>query len=57
MDLNYLLGRHQLSVHRASAAASPEARRAHRGLAVGYADHIRAFQRRLGAQAHLADAL
>ena len=57
MDLNYLLGRHQLSVHRAGAAASPEARLAHRGLAVGYAGRIRAFQSDLGAVARLSDAL
>lgn len=55
MDLNYLLGRHQLSVHRAGAAASPEARYAHRGLAAAYAGRIRAFQRDIGARALLAE--
>lgn len=53
MDLNYLLGRHQQSLHRSSAAASPEARRAHRGLTAGYAETIRAFQQRVGASAAL----
>ena len=57
MDLNYLLGRHQLSLHRAGAAISPEARHAHRGLAVGYAGRIRSFQRAVGADALLADTL
>ena len=57
MDLNYLLRRHQLSVHSAGAAATPEARHAHRGLASGYALRIRAFQRDVGAGAVLADAL
>ena len=57
MDLNYILGRHQLSVHRARAAATPEARHAHHGLATGYAGRIRSYQRAIGAQAQLADAL
>ncbi len=56
MDLNYLLGRHQQSLHRSHAAASPEARRAHRGLTAGYAQTIRAFQQRVGAAATLATA-
>jgi hypothetical protein len=46
MDLNYLLHRHQSSLMRAAAARLPEVRRAHRGLAAGYAaliaDHARA---------------
>ena len=57
MDLNYLLSRHQLSVHRGNAAASREARQAHRGLAAGYARRIRSFQRDVGAGASLADVL
>ena len=57
MDLNYLLGRHQQSLHRAGAAASPEARHAHRGLATGYAGRIRAYQRDIGARALLAESL
>ena len=56
MDLNYLLGRHQQSLHRSGAAATPEARRAHRGLAAGYAVTIRDFQRRVGALASLSTA-
>lgn len=55
MDLNYLLSRHQRSVHRATTAASVEARHAHRGLAFGYAKRIRALQASLGASAILAD--
>ncbi len=55
MDLNYLLSRHQRSVHRATTAASVEARHAHRGLASGYAKRIRALQASLGAPAILAD--
>jgi hypothetical protein len=54
MDLNYLLGRHQQSLHRAGSAASAEARFAHRGMAAAYADRIRAFQRDIGAFAVLA---
>lgn len=36
MDVNYLLAREQVSLMRASSAASPEARIAHQGLARGY---------------------
>ena len=49
MDLNYLLHRHQISLLRADAAAGPEARRAHKDLARGYAERIRIFQREHGA--------
>lgn len=56
MDLNYLLGRHQFSLHRAGAAATPEARHAHRTFATGYAGRIRALQSAMGADARLADA-
>lgn len=49
MDLNYLLSRHQISLVRADAAASPEARYAHRNLAKGYAERIRELQEGLGA--------
>jgi hypothetical protein len=48
MDLNYLLSRQQISLMRADAAASPEARVAHRSLARGYADRIRTVQVALG---------
>ncbi|MBC9033298.1 hypothetical protein IAG41_12940 [Sphingomonas sp. JC676] len=37
MDINYLLEREQISLMRASAARSVEARIAHEGLARGYA--------------------
>jgi hypothetical protein len=37
VDLNYLYQRHQVSIFRAVHAASAAARRAHRGLADGYA--------------------
>ena len=40
MDLNYLYHRHQVSLFRADDAASPGARRAHQGLADGYAGLI-----------------
>ena len=49
MDLNHLLHRHQISLMRATAAASPEARSAHRGLVKGYAARIRSLSQRLGA--------
>lgn len=55
MDLNYLLSRHQVSVHKASMASSPEARHAHKGLMSGYANRIRALQLTLGARALLAE--
>jgi len=48
MDLNYLLSRHQISLMRADAAASREARAAHRGLARCYADRIRTLRPALG---------
>ena len=48
MNLNELFHRHQVSVMRAAAAASPEARLAHRGLAAGYAALIADLQRNLG---------
>ena len=41
MSLNFLLHRHQISLMREAASASPEARVAHRGLAAGYARRIR----------------
>lgn len=37
MDTNYILSREQISLMRAKAAPSPEARCAHAGLARGYA--------------------
>lgn len=40
MALNYLLHRHQVSLMKADAAASPQARATHRGLASGYAERI-----------------
>ncbi|MGK6356221.1 hypothetical protein ACMGDH_13475 [Sphingomonas sp. DT-207] len=48
MDLNYLLSRQQISLMRADAAASPEARVAHRSLAQCYADRIRTVQAGIG---------
>lgn len=51
MALNYLLHRHQLSVMRAAAGRSPEARAAHRGLADGYAGRIRELRAELGGRA------
>lgn len=54
MDLAYLLGRHQISLHRASVAATPEARLAHRGLAAGYAGRLRNCQLDLHAGSALA---
>jgi hypothetical protein len=44
VDLNHLLFRHQVSLARATTAASREARSAHRGLARGYATRIAALQ-------------
>lgn len=43
MDINYLLMREQISLMRAKAARSVEARRAHEGLARGYAEKLRSF--------------
>lgn len=40
MDLNYLYHRHQVSLFMADNAASQQARRVHRELAVGYAKRI-----------------
>lgn len=48
MDLNDLLSRHQISLMRAGTAGCVEAQAAHRGLARGYADRIRALQARTG---------
>ncbi|MDY0957228.1 hypothetical protein SOM26_00860 [Sphingomonas sp. CFBP8993] len=36
MDINYILSREQVSLHRASVAASAPARIAHQGLATAY---------------------
>jgi hypothetical protein len=44
LDLNHLLFRHQVSLMRADAAASPEARHSHRGLAAGYAARVLVLQ-------------
>ena len=49
MDLNYLFSRHQLSLVRATSAPCSGSRRAHRGLADGYGERIRAFQLGVGA--------
>jgi hypothetical protein len=54
LDLNDLLYRHQLSLMRASNAASVEARCAHAGLARGYRRQVQALQARLGASMTLA---
>jgi hypothetical protein len=40
IDLTYLVRRHQLSLAASTAAPSREARAAHRGLTIGYADRI-----------------
>ncbi len=53
MDTNYLLGRHQHSLHRAENAGSPEARLAHAGLARGYAERLRTLQDANGGTAFL----
>ena len=55
MDLNYLLSRHQISLHLSGIAASREARHAHRGLANGYAARIGAHRAGTGASARLAN--
>jgi len=44
MDLNYLYHRHQVSLFLATNGASDAARRAHRGLADGYASRIAAVR-------------
>jgi hypothetical protein len=49
MALNYLLHRHQISLMRSDAASSPEARAAHRSLAVGYARQIGVMRHEAGA--------
>ena len=41
MDINYLLHREQISLAKANTAMSPEARRAHSGLARGYGAKLR----------------
>jgi hypothetical protein len=56
LDLNYLLGRHQVSLMQADAAACPEARYAHRGMAREYAVMISEIQTDSGAGAMLAEA-
>lgn len=40
VDLDYLFHRHQLSLTASTEAPSREARAAHRGLTIGYADRI-----------------
>jgi hypothetical protein len=54
LDLNDLLYRHQISLMRASSAASVEAKCAHVGLARGYGREVQALQARLGAAMTLA---
>lgn len=49
MDLNLLFHRHQVSVMQAAAAACPEARIAHEGLAAGYAARIATIRLESGA--------
>lgn len=49
MDLNYLLHRYQVSLIRALAAATAEARCAHHGLALGYRRRIAALRATMGA--------
>ncbi|WP_375272231.1 hypothetical protein [Sphingomonas sp.] len=50
MDMNYLLQRHQISLMRATAGASNEARIAHRGLARGYGERIATLRHTMGAE-------
>ncbi|URW74546.1 hypothetical protein M9980_08125 [Sphingomonas donggukensis] len=50
MDLNYLYSRHQISVMRAAAATTREARSSHRGLAAGYARAIHDQRARFGGE-------
>jgi hypothetical protein len=50
MDLNYLLQRHQISLMRAHAGTSSEARVAHRGLARGYVERIAMLRETMGAE-------
>lgn len=50
MDLNYLLHRQQISLMRASAGASSEARVAHHGLARGYGELIATLRHTMGAE-------
>lgn len=57
VDLNYILGRHQFALAASSTAASAEARLTHRAFALGYAERIRAFQRKTGANARLVDGI
>lgn len=54
MDLNYLFGRHQVSLMQEAAAKSVEARAAHRKLTSLYADRIDALQQSLGSTSVLA---
>lgn len=56
MDLNYLLYRHQVSLMRVAASDCLCARRAHRGLADGYAERIRLLRRVMGEQVSLTRA-
>ncbi|MFD1786774.1 hypothetical protein ACFSC3_04230 [Sphingomonas floccifaciens] len=56
MDLNYLLSRHQISLMRADAATTREARYSHTGMAHRYADAIRSAQMTLGASGAVLEA-
>mgnify|MGYP003577264370 CR=1 FL=1 len=56
MDLNQLFHRQQVSLMRASAAACPEARIAHQGLAAGYAARIETLRGELNAEFPLREA-
>lgn len=51
MDLNYLLERHQTSLLRVRGASCAPSRRAHEGLADGYALRINALYEKAGAVA------
>lgn len=53
MDLNYLLGRHQTSLIRARGASCTPSRRAHQGLADGYAARVNVLYEETGATARL----
>ncbi|WP_179640799.1 hypothetical protein [Sphingomonas guangdongensis] len=56
MDLNYILGQHQVAMHHAASATTPKARLAHQELAANYANCIRAFQASLGVRSSLVAA-
>jgi hypothetical protein len=56
MDLNFLLGRHQVELMRAAAAASPEAACSHGGMARGYERRIASLRTLTGATGRMVAA-